>query len=68
MTLVMKPFGWNVAFVDGLLACPGLVVGILHHPNYLLGFGSCIFIWCIGTYQICTLNTEEMNEIPTQNP
>jgi hypothetical protein len=67
MTLVMKPFGWVVAIVDGILAGVCLQ-GAITPPPSTLGLIGCLVIWCIGTYQIYTLNTEELNEIPTKTP
>jgi hypothetical protein len=64
MTLVMKPFGWAVVIIDGILG------GIcLQGAPSTLGLIGCLVILCIGTYQIFKLNTEEVpNEIPTKTP
>jgi hypothetical protein len=68
MTLVMKPFGWIVAILDGILGGICLQGAITSSPS-TPGLIGCLVIWCIGTYQIFKLNTEEVpNEIPTKTP
>ena len=64
MTLKMKPFGWNVAVIDGSLS--GINLGWwICHPN-LISIAVSIFLLLLGTFQIYTLNTEEVNDTPTK--
>jgi hypothetical protein len=62
----MKPFGWFIAVFDGVLGAINLG-WCISHPN-LISIAAMTIVLSLGAIQIYVLNTEEVNEIPTQIP